>query len=257
MSEYLDLLLWLFLILIPVFYLGMPLLVRFQQRMAAHPRLTELDLHTLEPSIATFLTAQTRALFEFGFDEPTLVQIPSPAANVSAYLIMLVNRPSGDKAMVSVVAADRAGLRTSYVEYSTRFESGDVFNTLNSGELLPFPPAPQTFRTQVPTVTDPGQLYEIHKFVMQEHGPAGKKVVYEPDEALDYLARVCLIESYEKNVARGWMYYDSEGDCYRPTLRGAYRLTWGLMEPFKSMRKAAMLRRAKTVLEEFAWSRAS
>jgi hypothetical protein len=171
---------------------------------------------------------------------------------------MLVNRQTGDKAMVTAALGHGVTqIQTCYVEFSTRFETGEVFNTLNSSELNAFRPGPKTTRTQVPLLGDPHVLYELHRFVMSKHGAGGRKVLYEPGEALDYLARFAFIKSYEQQVERGWLYYDEGGDCYRPTLKGAYLMTWGLLQPFKAFRKSALHRRARQILEEFGQARAS
>ena len=257
MPESLDSLLWL-LVFIPAYYLGVPLLIRMQQRFPAHPTLSEMDFKQLDPSLADFLMTQTKALFALGFEEPALVHLPNPAPRVTAYLIMLVNRQAGDKAMATaLIGQGPVPLRTLYLEFSTRFDNGQVFNTLNSSELNAFPPAPLTVRTQVPAVRDPQELYELHTFVMSKDGVGARKVVYEPGEALGYLARYAFLETYDQQVKRGWLYYDERGDFYGLTLKGAYPIVWGLMQPFKVLRTMALRRRAKTILEEFDHARAS
>jgi hypothetical protein len=240
------------LALIPGFYLGLPLLIRMQQRFPAEPKLKVLDLERLDRKIAKFLMTRAKALFEVGFEEPTLVRLPDPVPNVSGYLIMLVNRHSGDKAMVTaLVGHGPAPIQTCYVEFSTRFKNGDVFNTMNSKELNAFPPAPQTVRTQTPSVTDPVELFHLHTFVMNKHDASGKKVLYEPGAALDYLVEYAFIKMYDIQVKRGWLSYDRVHDCYQPTIKGAYLICWGLMQPFKALRYAALRRREKAILEEF------
>ena len=141
MLENFELLFWL-LVFIPVFYLGMPLLIRSQQRLRRHPTLEVLSLKTMDPELANYLMTHARALFKLGFGEPTLVYVPDAVPNVRAYLIMLVNRQSGDKAMVTVLTgeSDAGQLKATYLEFSTRFDSEELFNTLNSSELSAFPP---------------------------------------------------------------------------------------------------------------------
>jgi hypothetical protein len=246
------------LALVPAFYLGAPLLIRFQQRMNAHPDFEAVDLDELRPSIARFLENRMDDLLDMGFGEPTLVHLPDSMPNVTSYLVMLVNRRTGDKAMVTVIVGHGAvRLQTSYVEFSTRFETGEVFNTLNTSELNAFPPGPTTVRTQVPDVRDPQELYELHRFVMGKHRAKGRKELYEPGEALDYLQRFAFTKAYERQVKRGWLYYDEGGDCYRPTLRGACMMTWGLMQPMKAIRRSALRSRAAKILAEFDEARAS
>jgi len=250
MPEDIQIVFWFLLLLIPAYYLGMPLVIRFQQRVAAHPNFTPLDFYQLSPVMSQFLMSRTKCLFDMGFEEPTLVQVPNAVPHVSAYLIMLVNRPAGDKAMVSVVVSEQAAMQACMVEFNTRWDTGQVFNTHNIPELL-WPPEPMSVRTQVPSLQDPRKLYQLHTFIMNKHGLAGKKVLYGPEEALDYLARFAFREPCEEKVRRGWYYFDPAKDCYRPTLKGAYLLTWGLMQPFKAFRKLALLRRERKTLEEF------
>src|ERR1700730_15360116 len=123
------------LIIVSAYYLGVPLLIRSQQRYRAHPELMELDFEELDPEIAKFIRTRTESLIALGFDEPTLVQTRT-TTTVSAFLIMLVNRQTGDKAMVTALIGRAAVLvQTLYVEFSTRFENGQVFVTNNSSEL--------------------------------------------------------------------------------------------------------------------------
>jgi hypothetical protein len=255
--EHLAILLCL-LALIPAYYLGIPLIIRLQQQFPAHPTLTELDFEILDPSLARFLMTRTKALFTLGFDEPTLVHIPDLAPQVTTYLIMLVNRQTGDKAMVTaLVGRGPVPLQTLYLEFSTRFENGQVFDTNNSSELGAFPPTPLTIRTKVPTVNDPKELYQLHTFVMSKHGVRASKVLYEPGRALDYLVGYVLTQPFEQQIKRGWLYYDQGRDCYRPTLKGSYLIAWGLMWPFKGLRTMALQRRERRILEEFDHAPAS
>ncbi len=237
--------------LVVAYYFGLPLLIYFQQKFPAHPKVMALDLAELGRPLAGFLMSRTRAVVALGFDEPLLVQIPDAAPNVDSYLIMLVNRPAGDKAMVTaLIGRGEAPIQTTYVEFSTKFEDGTVFNTLNSAQLNAFPPAPQAVRTQVPAVTDAAELYRLHMYRMREM-VGGKKVVYERDKGLEYLTDVVLVKMYDEQVLRGWLSYDQRNDAYRTTLKGAYLIVWGLLQPFKALRTAAMNRRADRILKDF------
>jgi len=238
--------------LVVAFYLIIPLILRSQQRYPASPQLLEMRFETLKPSLAKFLMTRTHALFEIGFAEATLVKIPDPAPHVRTYLVMLVNRAAGDKAMVTAIVGEAgSGLRTLYVEFSTRFENGDVFDTHNADELNAFPPALLTVRTQVPTVDDPAELYELHRFVLKKHDVRSSKTLYEPGRALDYLARFALVKSYEEQVNRGWLWYDEADDAYRMTILGSYMICWGLLQPFKAFRRLALQSRERRILAEF------
>lgn len=254
MQEFLDDFPW----LVPLalfggfYYLLTPLLVRMKQRFPARPQLKELDLDRLDEDLDEFLSSRTMILTTLGFKERTLVRIPQTAPNVSAYLVMMVNRPAGDKVMVTVlIGHGPIPIENLYVEFNTRFEDGRTFNTLNSTELNAFPPRHLATRTQVPSVVDPEELYELHHFVMDKHNARGNKVVYPAGEALAYLRDTVFAASYEEQAKRGWMYYHEASDTYRTTLKGAYLIVWGLLQPMKAIRRWALRRRERRILAEF------
>jgi hypothetical protein len=258
MPDYLEPLVWL-LVLIPLFYLWVPLIVMGRHRMPAHPPIQELELKTLPPDVAAFLMAKTRELFDLGFDEPSLVQIPDPAPNVNAYLALVVNRRAGDKAVVTtLVGHTQLALKAFYVEFGTRFDDDRVIHTLNLDDLSAFPPPPTVVRTQTPSVTNVRELYELHRYMIQKHVDVrGRPVVYPPGKAKEYLAEYAFERVYADLARRGWLVFDEPTDSYRPTLSGAYRITCGLLQPFKWFRMLAMRAREKQILQEFRRSRQS
>jgi hypothetical protein len=250
MLEDLSFLYW-FLAIIPAFYLGTPLLIRLETKLPASPEARPIDLDRIDPKIADYLTEQTEELVHIGFDESTIVRMDT-ANNVTTYLIMMVNRRTGDEAMATVMIGHGiVTQRLSYLQFSTRLESGEEFVTLNSRILGAFRRKPRTGGTQVPTVTDPDELYRLHRFVMRKHEAKGRAVLYEPGGAVDYLVETVLVKSYEEQVENGWLFYDEAADAYRPTLKGAYLIAWGLLPPMKHIREARMRSRARAILAEF------
>ncbi|HQR09495.1 MAG TPA: hypothetical protein PLN21_21915 [Gemmatales bacterium] len=234
------------------YFLATPLLILSNQKMSANPACEELQMHSLDPQLTDFLMQKTNDLYELGFDEPTLIHLPNATPGVKAYLIMLVNRPSGDKVMVTaLVAADVLTIQTWYVEFSTRYVTDQCVDTLNSAELSAFRQGPENVRTQVPSVTDVNELYRLHQYMMKKSNITARKMLYEPGQAIAYLKEYALKNSYDAQVNKGWLSYDAAGDCYRPTIKGAYLMTWGLLQPMKWFRMQAMRRREAQVLGEF------
>ena len=238
------------------FYLVMPLIVRSTWKVAADPGFKVLDLKAIEPAVARFLAGHATTLLELGFDEPTNLRVPNATPNVTAYLVTLVNRQTGDKAMVTVIIGDAMPrLETWYVEFNTRYDTGEVFDTLNSAELNPFPPGPQAVRTQVPGVRDVEDLLALHRFVQAKHAPAGKPWVYEPGTVVAYLTEYAWTKPFGHEVARGTLSLDAPAEVYRMTVLGAYRIVGGLMQPIKVLRQLAMRRAERRILGEFARAR--
>jgi hypothetical protein len=243
---------WWVLGFVCVFYLGTPLLVLFSQKLTAQPELKPLEMHTLEPVLAAFLMDRTNDLYALGYDEPVLLSMPNGAPGVKAYLITLVNRPAGDKAMVTAMVGEAAGtkMQTSYVEFSTRYDDDSVADTLNSSEIGAFAPGEKTIRTQTPSITDLGELYRLHQFVMKKHYAGKRKVLPEPGRMVEYLHEKAFRHSYEEQVSRGILKLEAGGQHYWPTVRGAYQMTWALLPPMKWYWMAKMKRQEQAILAE-------
>ena len=203
--------------------------IRFQQVLPAHPELEELDLRRVDRGVVVPPT-WTEALLDLGFAEPVLLRIPEPAPNVTAYLILVVNRATGDKAMATALIgtwADPDPDVVRRVQHPVRRRDGVRHAELGRVERLPIGPAdgPQA---RPLTVQDPAELYALHRYVMETRPADGSPWVFPPGEAVEYLLEYAFGQSYEEQARRGILYYDRRADSYRPTLYGAYRMTWGL-----------------------------
>ena len=78
----------------------------------------------------------------------------------------------------------------------------------------------------------------------------GAKKVYEEGQAEPYLCSV-IVESYEEQVGFGWLYLDSAAGVYRPTWKGAFLMTWGLLWPVLAIRKALLRQKEEALLKAF------
>ena len=237
---------------IAFYFLITPLIILSTQKMAARPACEEMQMHSLDPKLSQFIMEKTNDLYELGFDEPTLIHMPSPSPGVKAYLVMLVNRPQGDKVLITALIGEAAvTIQTWYVEFSTRYANDQCVDTLNSSELSAFQQRPHNIRSQMPSITEVAELYRLHQFKMKTSGITEKKVLFEPGQAVEYLLVNAIKKAYDEQVKKGWLRYDAAGDCYRPTIKGAYLMTWGLLQPMKLFRTMAMHRREKEILAEF------
>lgn len=253
MPEYVPLFALMLLAPVASIYLVAPLYVRSKQKLAAHPDLQELEMQALDGDVAEYLMLQTRELFALGFDEPTLVQIPAPAPNLSVYLILLVNRPTGDKAVVTAVVGQGAAesVRNLFLAFSTRFDDGRVVETLNADELSAFPRQATVVRTQTPSITEARTLYDMHRFVLRQIEVRARPQLFEPGRAVDYLTENVFQKEYEELARRGWLVKSAGRDYYQPTVKGAYLMTWGLLPPMKWIRLAGMRHRENRILAEY------
>jgi hypothetical protein len=237
---------------------GVPVYARLFLKVPTRPAVRELDFDAVDRRTAHFLRTRAEAVIDLGFEEPSLVELPAPGTLVKAYMIVLVNRPAGDGAAVTVVVGGGPVVlaRGTVVEFGTEFDDGGDYETACTTELPPFPPSPGVIRTLAPSLTDPAELYALHRFVTGRHPGGGARVVpFPPGGALGYVLDHAYSKLYDAQVRRGLLYVDGSGAYYRPTLRGACRMAWGLVPPVTWFRRTAIRRRERKLLAEWEEAR--
>ena len=238
-------------------YLGTPLLIKFGDGMNGNPTLLPVDPAQWPASIAQTMSRVEHDLYGMGFSIVARFRMPNGASNTDTLLTMLVNYKSGDKAMITAMWGNANGvwtLGTLYTEFSTRFEDGHCFDTMNSKTLGSFVRGAMDIKTQVPQVTEAAELWALHRFVMRQHNPSGRKIVYEMKDAETYLRRVWR-EGFQEQSKFGM--FTERGTHFKPTWKGAYRMTWGLMWPMKWIRESQMQKRAQAIVAEWKGQSAS
>ncbi|RYX82815.1 hypothetical protein EON83_17770 [bacterium] len=232
-------------------YLGVPLLIKFGEGMNAEPTLTFIDPAQWPPNIAQTMSRVEHDLYAVGFSIVARFRLSNAVPNTDTLLTMLVNYKSGDKAMITAIWSNANGvwtLGTLYTEFSTRFEDGYCFDTMNSKALSSFKRGPMDIKTQVPQLTEAPELWALHRFVIRKHNPSGRKVVYDMKDAETYMRRIWR-ESFREQVQFGR--FSDKGSRFQPTWKGAYLMTWGLMWPMKWIRESQMNSRANAIVAEW------
>jgi hypothetical protein len=221
-----------------------PLLILFTQKMAASPQIVEYDATTSTPPplIADYFARCAVGLQASGFRRLSSVALPDPVPNVRAILELYVHEANRDAAMVSAVfgiAPNTPTLQTRYVEFISEFHAHELqmIQTNNNLEVGAFPELPDAPTFRFPQVADAERLYRLHRELVERHARAATKSVPVLDEfhgnVTEYLRTKVLRESYERQVATGYLRYNRDRDCYVPTVVGAFKMTWKLMWPAK------------------------
>jgi len=223
------------LAVVALVYIGGPLLIYFSQKMEGRPNFVELDEHQLPVEITRYLYGMVEEIRKEGFLAEAYLMADT-ASGVSAYLVMMANRETGDKAMVTALVAAGGMQVVPYVEYSTRYQSGKTVDTLNTETIGSFDPTPAEYKTQVWSVKEPRTLYRIHQHVLKHHAGIAsddEKVVYPRGQALPYLLEV-MQEGYEQQVKTGLLRREGNGKeaIYRPTFIGAFKMAYRQLPPF-------------------------
>lgn len=237
-------------ILVLGLYLVAPLVVLSNQRMESPPTIEPITLDLVPPAARGFLQSSVASLGLDGFDLGAVFRLPKPIPNIRNFCALLVNRETQDMAMAAAIFSMKEGgevLSAQYVEFVTRFSSGHTVNTLNAKALGAFKKGPLAVRAQLPDVSEPRRLWQMHQQVLRGVRAPGKKQVFEAGKEREYLMRV-LVQSYEEQARFGRLTYDASKRAFKPTFLGAFAMTWGQLPPMSLLARAAMKREAEALL---------
>jgi hypothetical protein len=238
------------LILLPgavaLVYLGLPLLTWKLNRFEETPTIQRIDPNDLPlpTDVRQHLDKVEADLLGIGFESRSTLLLPSAAPNVISILRVFVNPLSKVSAMAnSMITTTKSPdgdqvQHVPYVEFTTRYDNGQVFNTLNASAASSFPPAEQSLTSRVHWVQDAIAVHMIHHLITASRG-SGRRVLrldhaFAGDE-IAYL-QACMKEEFEHGTNAGYLQLGTDGASYRPTLRGACFMTWKLLPPFKQWR---------------------
>lgn len=235
-----------------------PIVTRYSTRMQAEPEFEPLAASDLPPALAEWVYGTAATLREDGFVPEAYLALPNQMPNTRAYLILMVSRHSGDKAMATAIISDSAGVRGAlqncYLEFSTRFASGKIVMTLNSKTLGSFDQEmPNETRIYFPYISNPHALYQLHQHVMDKFAgiaPTDEKVLYPEGEAVLWMKEI-LRKVLEEQAQLGVLKRSPTGDAFYPTWIGAYRMTWQLLPPLLQLRRKAEMRKADAVFRSY------
>ena len=140
-----------------------------------------------------------------------------------------------------------------HVEFVSRYRDGTLIQTNNAQPLSAFPNPAQATTTRLPTVTDPRQLYRIHRAVVTQQAVASPKS-FRLDEEFggDPLAYMvfAIRDELQHATETGFLRYLPAEDLFRATLKGAYLMSWQELWPLKGIRLSRRLRKSQQVLAE-------
>jgi hypothetical protein len=239
-----------FLVVLALYYIASPILVRAATWMNPNPRIEPVWPEYLPPEIGYYLRGAAESLTADGFAPVAHFRIAEMVPNVEALITLCINAATRDKAMAAVMVGQSGGqtrLTARYVEFSTRYADGTILDTNNTSELSSFRPVPEKKTFQLPRVQDPRMLYRVHQALMERFAPGKTKVLPSESDMAVYLRRV-FEEDFERQAAMGLLKLSTFDGRYRMTWKGAFVMTWGLLWPMKPLRIAARDRQAAGLL---------
>jgi hypothetical protein len=246
---------------IAFYYLALPLLIWKTHRIEETPTIQKIDPRSLPlpTDVLQHFDAVEVDLQKLGFESRSTLLLPSTTPNVISLLRFFVNPFSKVSAMAnSMITTIKTDLGNQvrhhpYMEFTTRYDDGQVFNTLNSSAAGSFPPAPKSLTVRVSWVRDPTQLHMIHDSIMRSRN-IGRGRILRLDETFggDEIAflQACMKEELQHATKAGYVRLAPENATYRATLRGAYLMTWKEQPPWKQLIARRDRRRAERIMED-------
>ncbi len=251
--EYLDVLLIVFFIFFVIPFIGMPLLVRFKQSISRRPDATVITLWDLPIKIRDYFMTTSTRIQGLDFDEPVYLHLSDLVPNVSADFTIHPDSRRGDMAGTFVFWKEETGekkMAVQYIEFSTRFNDGRSVITNNNSQLATYPEIPEKTVYSFPDVIDPQKLFRLHCLLLdRKPNQTGKVAPPDRDRIIEHMNEYFHTEG-DRKVEMGLLYIDREKDAYRPTIKGAYLMTWSLLWPVTSIRRALIRRRARSLMKE-------
>jgi hypothetical protein len=231
-------------------YIGGPLAILFLMKINARPQVVPVAVNEMPHEVYGYFGETAPALQQLGYELVAYFTLPGSVANVTPYVAYCLNRRAGNAAAATVIYSQPSGGPVkiqSYLEFSTKMMDGMAVMTNNSSSGGSFKKVPTSDSLYAGAVKDPHQLHQLHLYresILTQ--PAGVRFVPAVGNELD-----AFMDGYEYSIRRqvGTGYYRDAGDgVYRPTVQGAFAMTWKLLPPLKDILAARERSRVKQQL---------
>jgi hypothetical protein len=256
-------------------YIGVPVSMRLGLKIPVETQLLPfpLDDPSLPMEIAQDFHAVIDQLRPAGFEPIAgLANQQSNAISGSkSIMLLLANRQAKDVAtavvtyMESTLGTGRGKppvqlCRSSSVEIVSDFRCGRNIATTNvSSDLTPYPQCPMCLATLFPGMKDAARLYRLHQALVARSAFGDKVLRLDEEFQGDGAAALAavMVEDQLRMVRIGYWYSSPSEKVYRPTWKGAFLTSWNLVWPMKTIRRAAVYRKARRLLAELEAERGS
>lgn len=247
--------------LVAAFYLLIPWLIFASQRMTGDPEVVLFDPEERRPPkrIARYLQETGETLLGLGFEPQPCIALPDPMPNVKAIVQLWIHSERKDAALVSAIFGVSPQVPKSqqvyYTEFLSRFAADDVrvIQTNNVASVSAFPDLPHELTFRFPMVKSVSQLERLHRKLVERHEPQARRIVSLTDKFrgnLEAYIRWVLVDSYRKQEGTGYLVHNEDGNFWRPTVKGAYLMTWSQLFPISTILKLRIKSRAQQLLQE-------
>lgn len=242
-------------ILVPIVVLALvaPLIIRFTVKQKAQPVFSPVDpmADTVPSAVRNFFRESQNSFESIGFTHLGYYALLGQTTNVNVVLSVWKNEEQETAASQIIAICSIKGkqsITSQYTEFVSYFKNNGGLGTSNTSVLGSFKPHPLRRIFSFPQIKEIAHLFRVHKALVKRYSfPC-----YSPFASIDpaILMSTDLITSLNEQEELGYMYLDGSGEHYRPTLPGAYIMTWKALWPITSIRKIRRYLSNRTLLQE-------
>lgn len=236
-----------------VLYVLSPIIVLATMRHRMPPNVNRIhgDDYPLPEEARAYVAVADRDLAEAGFQYLGTLHMPNATPHVEALLWLYVNRPAYDVALLTVLVVRSPAMNKviRHAEFIRSFDDEVHVQTNSSEEMGAFDPVPNEFVFRLPHVQDIRRLYRLHQLLAEEHRQRGWPYLpLDRDFAgdIESFAVEAIDRSFRNQIGTGLLKRTADG--YRPTVRGAFVMTWRQLWPFKGIRRRRDERQEQALL---------
>ena len=253
MTALLEWILWIAIIFGAAPYVLGPLLVRAQQRHAADPRFEPFDAarHVVPAELGGALERTVTALEGEGFARVADLYHASEALKTVLRVTLLAHAESGVAALAAAAwgTNPKVPIRITYVEFAVKFTDQRSFSVHNSPQPDVYAPHPEKLTARFPQVRDPSRLWRVSRELLRRRYGSIARAPFAVSDPAGFVA-AAMVREYRQQVETGYLFLDEAAGAFRPTWRGAWRMTWKLLPPMSQVHAWLARRRAAGLLEE-------
>lgn len=230
-------------------YLGAPLLIYNVTRFNSADVFEEIDVEELRPEAHEHFARAGDQLLALGYQPWLTLRVRGYAkgavAEAHATGMVYANRPERTLALVSALfqpTPDGKEKILLQAEFSSDAQDGVEYNTTNTRGVAQDAPDAKVTTVQAPGVDDLRRLRAIHLALCK--GRLLRELPGEDDLIGELNGQ--LRAKLARREAAGILRREHGGAVYRPTMWGAYVLTWRLLPPYNWLywrRHRALVRR--------------
>jgi hypothetical protein len=231
-------------------YVIAPILVHQRQRQPTRPSFEPYDAakHPLAQALVDAVQQNVALLAQAGFRQVGDLFRSDRAARLRAVLMDTAAEEMAVVVGAAPVARPERG--SCAVELVARFAGGRSLTVHNSPMPGVFGRVPGREKARFRDVRDPVRLYRIYQaLVAHRYGALGREPADYRTDPGGFLG-AAMARELSQQVDTGYMWLDDRAEVYRPTWKGAFLMTWKLMQPFRDIGEWRSDRRARALVHE-------